>query len=363
MEKVGLSRYIEAVATITGSNVYLTAAGLSVMAALAAAAVVYLSKRERREKIKPLAVYALIAAQLFFAAVWAAAHFANVFYPPLYDLLGIFSALIFIALLFLTGWRKNLDLTLFIFLPFVFTFIIYIPFVHSSIYGRGYYLTLPSVTLSLLLSYAAVNDIPLKLPFKLTQPTAARVALFILSFAFGAGFLYGKLRNTPEGLPASALTHTVESGFFKGIRSAPERGQAITFLESEIRRHTDENDRVLFLDLAPYAYMMTDAKHNTPTTWDIIGYFLAYPTRHADSMRRDRYVEGSDYANDRLLHEYFKTVGEYLTKIIFINDPEWIEQISLLDDNWPFNGYIAQHYTQTYANDAALYSITVFTRN
>jgi len=160
------------------------------------------------------------------------------------------------------------------------------------------------------------------------------------------GYVYGDAR-------ISALTYQMERGVFKGLYTAPVRGEALIHLEDEIQKVTDAQDFVLFMDQAPQAYLMTRAAHSTPTTIDILVYTRVYS---------GRFVEGFDFKSDFVLQEYFRVSGREPNKIIYIQNKEVLEHLSLWDDDFKFNKYVSENFTQVYANDAEHFAIIVFER-
>jgi hypothetical protein len=64
-----------------------------------------------------------------------------------------------------------------------------------------------------------------------------------------------------------------------------------------------------------------------------------------------------------LLHECFKASGKSPSKIIYVQDKERLEHLSIWNENYRFNQYVKQNYKQTYANNAEQFAIIVFERN
>ena len=222
----------------------------------------------------------------------------------------------------------------------------------SGIDSRGYIL-FPSVMISILLSYAALEKMNIPtLPENLIK-VGSYIGLVLLTIAFCSTHIISYYKYVYRDNPVNTLTYRMERGVYRGLYTLEQRGKALIYLEDEIQKVTSQNDTVLFMDQAPQAYLMTHAMHNAPSTWNILQYTYVY---------NDRFVEGFDSRSDLPLQEYFRIAGREPDKIIYVQDKERLEQLSLWDDDYKFNQYVSKYYEQTYSNNADQFAIIVFVR-
>ena len=267
--------------------------------------------------------------------------------------ISICQVYVLILLLAAAGWKQNITFVLLVFSPFLTTFLLNIPFGWSGLYGRGYIL-FPSLIISILLTYFALQNIHIPNLTNSQKSVVIYVCAITLTVVFCAPYTIGYYGYIYRDQPIPLLTYKMERGVYKGLYTDEERGRALIHLEDEIKNHTNEHDLVMFRDQAPQAYMMTQARHCTPSTWDMLFYVTAY---------NNRFIEGYDYTDDFLLQEYFRIAGKEPNKIIYVQDKERLEHLSLWDENYKFNKYIKSHYRQTYANNEDQFAIIVFEKN
>lgn len=120
-------------------------------------------------------------------------------------------------------------------------------------------------------------------------------------------------------------TTQIESGIYKGMFTTKEKNKDITELEKYIHEITESDERILFRDIAPMAYLMSDGIACTPTAWDTIQYMFG----------------GKD---DRVMQLYFKNIDAVPDKIIYI-DTEFVEGLSIESDDFPFNQFVNDNYS------------------
>ena len=109
-----------------------------------------------------------------------------------------------------------------------------------------------------------------------------------------------------------------------------------------MQRHNQPD--VLFMDLAPEAYLMTNAKHCAPSTWDMTLY--AY-----------------GFNDDFLLQSYFDVSKQQPTKIIYVEMATYDETPSIEIDEYNFTKYVKANYHLTYSNSAELFQMAVYSAN
>ena len=110
-------------------------------------------------------------------------------------------------------------------------------------------------------------------------------------------------------------------------------------MEKTIKSSTNSLDTVLFMDCVPMAYLMTDARHTAPSTWDIQLYTYGFK-------------------DDTLLQKYFKTVNRTPDKIIYIFTGR-DKVLSIDSKDYKFNDYVNRNYKLT-SNINAYYPVKIY---
>jgi len=136
------------------------------------------------------------------------------------------------------------------------------------------------------------------------------------------------------------LNYRVQSGVYKGIHTTKERGEALIALESELRTITNDEDDVLFMEVVPMAYLMTDASFCAPTSWDIMLYSYGFK-------------------GDKIMHEYFQAVNRYPNKIIYIHTGR-DKVLSIDTDDYQFNDFVHANYHLVYERTMQPFPIKMF---
>lgn len=142
--------------------------------------------------------------------------------------------------------------------------------------------------------------------------------------------------------PISALTCQVERGVYKGLYTTPERAEALQELEDQLQARVSPGEAVLFADLMPMAYLMTDGLPCTPSTWDPCYY---------------RY----GFQDDDLYQSYFEKTGRVPDKIFFIQSEE--RPLSIDDPDNEFAAWVHTHYTLAETVGEGRFSFRLFIRN
>lgn len=164
----------------------------------------------------------------------------------------------------------------------------------------------------------------------------------ILAAAFAAYSLSIQYASVYRDEPIPLLTCRVEEGVYQGLYTTPERAAALQRLEKEIRARTSPEEAVLFADLMPTAYLMTDARPCTPTTWDPCHY---------------RY----GFQDGALYQAYFERTGRIPDKIFFILSEE--NPLSIDDPENAFAAWVREHYTLAETVGEGRFSFRLFTKN
>ena len=148
------------------------------------------------------------------------------------------------------------------------------------------------------------------------------LVIFVLLFSFTV--LKSTYTYIYRDNPIIELDAKISSGVYKGIYTTESRKKTLTLLETYLSETFTKDDKVLFMETTPFAYLMTDAKACSPSTWDITLY---------------SYI----FNDDSLYQRYFKTTNTYPDYIIYINTGR-DDKLSIHVDNYNFTKYVKTHY-------------------
>lgn len=140
--------------------------------------------------------------------------------------------------------------------------------------------------------------------------------------------------------PLPALSCRVERGVFRGLRTTPERAEALQAMEEDIRARTSPGESVLFADLFPAGYLMTEAAPCTPSTWDPCHF-------------RNGFQDADIYL------EWFEKTGRLPDKIFFVSIDE--HPLSIDDPDNAFAAFVREHYGPAGETEGE-YPLRMFTR-
>lgn len=126
--------------------------------------------------------------------------------------------------------------------------------------------------------------------------------------------------------PIDQLTYQVPSGVYRGIYTTEERANTLVQLETYLDGKLSQSDSVLFMETVPCAYLMTDAKPCTPSTWDISLYSYGFN-------------------NDSLYQRYFFISNDTPDYIIYV-DTGRDEKLSIERQDYRFTRYVKQNYIE-----------------
>lgn len=135
------------------------------------------------------------------------------------------------------------------------------------------------------------------------------------------------------------LQYKVDSGIYKGVYTTKERAETLPLIETYLKTFLTKNDKVLFMEVVPFAYLMTDAQACTPSTWDVSLYSYGFN-------------------DDSMYQRYFETVDEVPDYIIYI-DTGRDNHLSVEEDSYNFTKYVKSKYIQK--NDLIIGSMRVIT--
>lgn len=127
-----------------------------------------------------------------------------------------------------------------------------------------------------------------------------------------------------KGYPIERLDVKIESGVYRGIYTVKDKANSIVELESYIKENTNDDMNVLFMEVVPMAYLMSNGHAFCPTTWDIMQY--SYGNNDSEGMLR-----------------YFESRGDIPDKIIYV-DTGRDEMLSIDKNGYEFNKFVEKNY-------------------
>lgn len=158
-----------------------------------------------------------------------------------------------------------------------------------------------------------------------------------ISMFFTMVVVYGLLITQYSSIyrdePINKLTSRVSTGVYRDMYTTPARAVAIQELEQSLKAQIDPSKTVLYADLMPSAYMMTQAQPLTPTTWD--------PT-----MYRYGFQDNGHY------QRYFSMKGQTPDQVVFINSEE--QPLSIDDPQNRFATFVKENYRLAYQSAPTL---------
>lgn len=218
-------------------------------------------------------------------------------------------------------------------LPKIMLFFLYLPALINTItasflvfngMNNRYYFLVQGTVLTIPFIYWAFIDIMENK--KLGQAIAflnSALCACIFAFIFLLNY-YGYMYRDD---PMPKLDYKVESGIYKGLYTTKQRGEGIESLEKSIKFITGANEKILFMDTVPMAYLMTDSKHCSPSSWEL-----------------QQYTYG--FKDDTLLRKYFEKTGCTPDKIIYIFTGR-DKILSIDSEDYKFNNFVHAHYILT----------------
>jgi len=205
--------------------------------------------------------------------------------------------------------------------------------------GARYYLLYSGAMLSIIFFSMVLDDTPKR---KDCAPIARTLSVFALALVLISSACIHPYMVMYRESPYVRLVYKIPNGVYKGIYTTKERGEALVALENELRILTNAQDDVLFMETVPMAYLMTDASFCTPSTWDIMLYSYGFN-------------------EDKIMHEYFRTVNRYPNKIIYIHTGR-DDVLSIDTEDYQFNDFVHANYHLTYERAEEPFPIKMFER-
>lgn len=214
-----------------------------------------------------------------------------------------------------------------------------------TVYGGAsnrFYVFVPMGLICFIYIYEALRE---QMGNKSFYLVAVYVVLFlVVTVKFELETIYGEFTDDGQFATVSMLTTRVEEGVYAGIYTTPEKAATLQELERYIRANTQKEEYVLFMDRVPMAYLMTEATHCAPTSWD--------PQLYSEGYRK----------KSSMLKDYFEKVKQTPDKIIYVktsND----KGISIEASDYEFTQYVNQNYSlETETDIQNLYQVMIYTR-
>lgn len=161
--------------------------------------------------------------------------------------------------------------------------------------------------------------------FFLHTHTIIRKLLCIISLSsIFLTLLYSNYSYIYRDAPIALLNTRVETGIYKNLYTTQENADAVVGLEDYIKDNTSEDDKVLFMDLAPMAYLMSNGIPWTPSTWDRLQYSYGFN-------------------RPEIMYRYFENKKDIPDIIIYI-DSGRDEILSIDMDGYLFNDFVNANY-------------------
>lgn len=209
---------------------------------------------------------------------------------------------------------------------------------HGSILTRMYILSSLATLVVIFNGYALEKLFPIAQTKKRLRFSIHTIgALLTFCIVMGNSFSDYLFVYRDESIPN--LTTKVETGVYCGLYTTAHRAQALVRFENTVQRLTNADETILFADLMPSAYLMTQAQPFTPTTWD-------------PSMYRYGFQDDSHY------QRYFAQQQGIPDKIIFVNSEEQV--LSINDPDNAFARFVRDNYVQIYQDDVGLFGIILY---
>lgn len=271
--------------------------------------------------------------------LWLALRFQDQFSSDYAAFLLFLSAPFYLFLLPRAKRRQAGELLSLFWLPCLISVLTVAVASHSPANYRYYALQMGAVTTVLFLS-DLIHDLFPRESFRFSwmyRPVS--ILPLCIAGLFSASMITNLYTNTYREEPIPQQTFKMESGVFAGCYTTPDRGERITALEQQLRQLLSAEDTVLFSELMPMAYLMTDAQPLTPTGWDPNMYRYGFQDNH-------------------LLGQWYAARGQYPDKIIFVNSEG---KTSAVDDpENEFGAFVRENYEETARFGEGLFSMRVY---
>lgn len=235
--------------------------------------------------------------------------------------------------------RKAARMLLCFWLPYLLMYLLCCARAAGASFSTRLYILAPGVFLAIPLTDMVIRDNFARENASAPVLGGFSLLLSVLIALYGLSISYHWVYRD-SAIPE--LTYCVQSGTYRGIYTTPERGRAIENLEALIRERTGAGESVLFSDLFPMGYLMTDARICTPSSWDPTMYRYGFQDMNLFSL-------------------YFDLRKEIPDKILFVNSEG--RTLSVDDPDNLFAAFVRENYTCTLETGPGLFSVRVFETN
>lgn len=142
-------------------------------------------------------------------------------------------------------------------------------------------------------------------------------------------YLFNAYTHVYRDEPILMLDTVVAEGPYKGMRTTEERAECLIKLDRILDEYIDGDDYVLFMDNAPFLYLMSEGRICAPSTWDMT--LFSYGFDQPD-----------------IYYDYFAVTGTEPSKIVYFN--YGYAEIMSIDVEYGFNDYVRDHYNLIHEN-------------
>ena len=202
----------------------------------------------------------------------------------------------------------------------------------DGIYGRVFALT-GSVFVFMIISYYSLDSLNIRSGVKSSLLIGTAIIITMSSFVALYSYVY-------RDAPIFQLNSKVDNGIYKGLYTTEQRKNGVIELQLILNDNLNPDDTVLFMETVPMAYLMTEAKPCTPSTWDISQYTYGFN-------------------DDTLYQKYFEKIGGIPKKIVYI-DQGRDECLSIDKEGYKFNVFVNENYNLIYRNDKMYFPIRIY---
>lgn len=152
----------------------------------------------------------------------------------------------------------------------------------------------------------------------------SKAGLLVCAIAFSSIVIRSNYSYIYRDEAITKLTCLVETGIYKGVYTTPAKKSLYEELEKYLYTAVDSEKSVLFMEVVPMAYLMTDAKYCAPSTWDIMLYSYGFN-------------------DDVIMQRYFESIGQLPDYIVYI-DTGRDACVSVEKEDYMFTKFVLSNY-------------------
>lgn len=198
---------------------------------------------------------------------------------------------------------------------FVYAFV---GFTNISGFGpRAFWLFVPSV-----LTYAGLH---IACGGEEFHPCCSKILLTLSMLVLTVYMVKSSYGYVFDDEAVQMLDARVESGIWKGLYTTKDKRNYIDMLEKEVSGMIEEGRKVLFMDWASFAYLMSEGTACAPSSYDSCVY--SYQVNEP-----------------QIMYDYFEQIEDMPDDIVYIDFGK-DEMLSIEDSTWRFNDFVLQNYS------------------